>query len=567
MTVSCSVATGLMSSKRSRTVRPSRGMVARKMLSASCTIPLRYSACATARWASSRPGSERSARKAAREAPSRSPCSTSSGASASQVSVLPESSRAAVANCSTARSSERAVEVLEPVPPPDETQALVPGRVPGLDPRHPLEALARALQDTRTSSRPGPARARRWRSRDRGAWPAPARAPPGGASPRCCARASRASAGRAPRPARGRARARRLGGGARDPGAAERQQEEQRGPFQGRGHRPGRPAVSPRRAGAGQCRSRLRRTCGRGPGVRCMARWSPSIRSSARDARGDARRAGCARAGGVRPRAPRGERPHPPRRLRRAPLRAAPARRRDPRGGGGRDARRRRLRRRSRRSATPRCPSSTRRSRALPGGLADRAPAARLWRPAPFLEEVLPLISRPRGTAPGSGARAGAPPLALDLACGAGRDAVFLAQHGFEVEGWDHAPEALERAHDLARRHGVTLRTELRDLERPGLPPPARPLDLIVCFRFLHRPLFPWMERALAPGGWLVYETYRAGQERFGRPIRRALPPRPRRAGARLPRARDHPLRGARARGGPGDRAPAGAQTGGSRHP
>lgn len=157
---------------------------------------------------------------------------------------------------------------------------------------------------------------------------------------------------------------------------------------------------------------------------------------------------------------------------------------------------------------------------ALPGGLANRGPAARLWRPAPFLEEVLRLISRPRGAAQGSSARSGAALLALDLACGAGRDAVFLAQHGFDVEGWDNAPEALERARDLARRHGVTVRTERRDLERPGLEPPARTFDLIVCFRFLHRPLFPWMERALAPGGWLVYETYRVGQERFGRPIR-----------------------------------------------
>jgi tellurite methyltransferase len=157
---------------------------------------------------------------------------------------------------------------------------------------------------------------------------------------------------------------------------------------------------------------------------------------------------------------------------------------------------------------------------ALAGGLADRAPAARLWRPAPFLEEVLPLISRAQGAAAGSSEPAMNPPLALDLACGAGRDAVFLARNGFEVEGWDHAPEALDRVRELARCNGVTVLTELRDLERPGLPPPARPFDLIVCFRFLHRPLFPWMERALAPGGWLVYETYRVGQERFGRPIR-----------------------------------------------
>jgi hypothetical protein len=41
-----------------------------------------------------------------------------------------------------------------------------------------------------------------------------------------------------------------------------------------------------------------------------------------------------------------------------------------------------------------------------------------------------------------------------------------------------------------------------------------------MCFRFLHRPLFPAMARALRPGGHLVYETYRVGQERFGRPKR-----------------------------------------------
>jgi tellurite methyltransferase len=70
---------------------------------------------------------------------------------------------------------------------------------------------------------------------------------------------------------------------------------------------------------------------------------------------------------------------------------------------------------------------------ALAGGLADRAPAARLWRPAPFLEEVLPLISRPPGSVPRGEAFSGDRPRALDLACGAGRDAVFLGLHGFEV--------------------------------------------------------------------------------------------------------------------------------------
>jgi len=142
------------------------------------------------------------------------------------------------------------------------------------------------------------------------------------------------------------------------------------------------------------------------------------------------------------------------------------------------------------------------------GGIEDRGEAARLWRASPFLEQVLPRLLEPR-----SGARR-----ALDLAAGAGREAVFLALHGYEVEAWDHDRGALERARALAARHRVTIATEVRNLERRDPDLPRARYDLITVFRFLHRPLFPHLERALAPGGALVYETYRRGQERFGRP-------------------------------------------------
>lgn len=139
----------------------------------------------------------------------------------------------------------------------------------------------------------------------------------------------------------------------------------------------------------------------------------------------------------------------------------------------------------------------------LPGGLADRAPAARLWRPAPFLVEVLPRLT---------------PGPALDLAAGAGREAVFLAMHGFEVEAVDDDPAILARAEALARRSGVRIATRVCDLERGGSDLPEGRYRLVTVFRFLHRPLFPAIERSLAPGGWLVYETFRRGQARFGRP-------------------------------------------------
>lgn len=139
----------------------------------------------------------------------------------------------------------------------------------------------------------------------------------------------------------------------------------------------------------------------------------------------------------------------------------------------------------------------------LAGGEADRGPAACIWRPSPFLERVLPLLP---------------PGRALDLAAGSGRESVTLALHGYVVEAWDHAPEALERAAALAARHGVSLETRVVDLEAGSLPAPATPWDVVVVCRFLHRPLFRWIERAVAPGGALVYETFRQGQEAFGRP-------------------------------------------------
>jgi tellurite methyltransferase len=140
-------------------------------------------------------------------------------------------------------------------------------------------------------------------------------------------------------------------------------------------------------------------------------------------------------------------------------------------------------------------------------GLTDRGPAVRLWRPSPFLEEVLPLLQEPsrRGRV-------------LDLAAGAGRESVFLALHGYEVEAWDHDKHVLENARAMAERHGVRIITRAQDLEirQPQLPVEDR--DVVLVFRFLHRPLFHRIAGAVAPGGCVVYETYLKGQERFGKP-------------------------------------------------
>jgi hypothetical protein len=78
---------------------------------------------------------------------------------------------------------------------------------------------------------------------------------------------------------------------------------------------------------------------------------------------------------------------------------------------------------------------------------------------------------------------------------------------GYHVLAVDLLPDAIERAADLARRCGVGLRTVAIDIERgPTLPPGA--FDLVTVFRFLHRPLFPLLRQAVAPGGYVACETF-----------------------------------------------------------
>jgi SAM-dependent methyltransferase len=134
------------------------------------------------------------------------------------------------------------------------------------------------------------------------------------------------------------------------------------------------------------------------------------------------------------------------------------------------------------------------------------ASRARLWRPNPFLIEALAHI-RATGARPGR---------ALDVACGTGRDAAYLALEGYAVEALDVLPDAIERAQDLARRSGVRVTGVVRDLELdPSLP--AGCYDLLTVFRYLQRDLFPALRAAVAPGGFVVYETFHERNRATGR--------------------------------------------------
>ena len=97
---------------------------------------------------------------------------------------------------------------------------------------------------------------------------------------------------------------------------------------------------------------------------------------------------------------------------------------------------------------------------------------------------------------------------ALDVACGAGRNALYLAEQGFAVTGVDISGEALARAGASARVRGLNVDWIEHDLEE-GLGA-SGPFDLILLIRYLDLGLLPALCRELAPGGCLVVEEHLA---------------------------------------------------------
>lgn len=131
----------------------------------------------------------------------------------------------------------------------------------------------------------------------------------------------------------------------------------------------------------------------------------------------------------------------------------------------------------------------------MSGDPASPRPAISPW-VARFLPELPP---------PGRG---------LDLACGSGRHLRALIAAGWAMTGVDRDTSGLA---DLTGHHLVEIiRADLED----GSPFPlaGQCFDLIIVTNYLHRPLLPRLPTLLAPGGWLLYETFMVGQERHGRP-------------------------------------------------
>lgn len=113
--------------------------------------------------------------------------------------------------------------------------------------------------------------------------------------------------------------------------------------------------------------------------------------------------------------------------------------------------------------------------------------------PSPFLQKEIERIKR---LAPGK--------RALDIACGEGRNSIFLAEHSFCVDALDISDVGISKGEKMAQRKGLNINFKQIDLDSYKI---EKQYDLILNFNFLQRELIPHEINALVPDGLLLFDT------------------------------------------------------------
>jgi tellurite methyltransferase len=106
------------------------------------------------------------------------------------------------------------------------------------------------------------------------------------------------------------------------------------------------------------------------------------------------------------------------------------------------------------------------------------------WTPDPLLVEIAELLP---------------PGRALDIACGPGRNAIYLAQLGWDVTAVDSSAVAIGLLGERAA--GLAIDARVADLEAGEFPPAPATYDLVCDFYYLQRSLFPAIRESVRPGG------------------------------------------------------------------
>jgi len=112
----------------------------------------------------------------------------------------------------------------------------------------------------------------------------------------------------------------------------------------------------------------------------------------------------------------------------------------------------------------------------------------------------------------------------IDLACGEGRNGLFLADQGLPVIFADRSENALQIVETALKNTAPNNDSSQRkiwltDLEQPNINPlENKQFSAALVFRYLHRPLLPYLLEAILPGGIIIYETFTIENIQFGRP-------------------------------------------------
>ena len=96
------------------------------------------------------------------------------------------------------------------------------------------------------------------------------------------------------------------------------------------------------------------------------------------------------------------------------------------------------------------------------------------------------------------------PARALDLACGSGRNALWLAEQGWSVTAVDGSPTAIEILRSRASSRGVTVSMKVADLEKFEYQIEPASWNLIAICYYLQRDLFEPAKQGVVPGGIVI---------------------------------------------------------------
>lgn len=96
----------------------------------------------------------------------------------------------------------------------------------------------------------------------------------------------------------------------------------------------------------------------------------------------------------------------------------------------------------------------------------------------------------------------------MDLACGLGKNSLFLAKHGLDVDAVDGSIEGLNRLQAFAQASGLDERIQVYQADLDGYTLTESCYDLVLVVRYLNRKLFPTIASSIKPDGILIYKTF-----------------------------------------------------------